>query len=318
MSFIRYSILIPFWNLDICLLQRMLHSIPHRQDVEIIVLDNASDDIDKERLAALCDSNTRIIFQQERTTVGYCRNAMIEQARGEWIIFADADDKFFTEELDHVFDIVSGTERFDLIYWGMQSVHTNGYVLDDSYGYEGSEIQPLREKNLLMLHKYDSPRKMARRSLLLSHPEIRYDDIPIYEDVSYGVKLLLNAQSIGVYPRLVYQYIRRESSTLRQSWSADVIDKVFRHVVSVLHILKQNHLPVNEQEISRACLTRVKHASRWMFCRFLCFELWHFGWPLFYRDLFEAGFETFETNIFKAFINHFRVKIGGIIHKHKI
>lgn len=39
------------------------------------------------------------------------------------------------------------------------------------------------------------------------------------------------------------------------------------------------------------------------------------GWRLFYRDLVGAGFETFETNIFKAFINHLRVKIGGVIHR---
>lgn len=311
---IRYSFLIPFWNLETWMLQRMLDSIPHREDVEILLLDNASDEVDKEHFPGLNDPNTRVIFQTERKSVGYCRNWLIEQAQGEWIIFADADDVFFTAELERLMDMKE-TDSYDLIYWGLQQLFPDGSTMDDSMGYQGMGIQPMIDKTYAMAHKYESPHKMARRSLLMSHPEIRFDEIPIFEDVSYCIHLLLNAEKIGVYPPMIYQYIRRGTSTLGRTWSVEVLEDVHKHVFSILDTLRQHHYDLLGQETSKGCLIRMKKASKWHFCLALCKELRRYGWSLFYRDLVGAGFDTYEKNIFKAIVNYLRIKIGGIIHK---
>lgn len=311
---IRYSFLIPFWNLEHWMLQRMLDSIPHRGDVEILLLDNASDNLDKEHFPGLGDANTRVIFQSERKSVGYCRNVLIEQAQGEWIIFADADDLFFTEELERLMDMPE-TGGYDLVYWGLQQLFPDGSTMDDSMGYVGTEIQPMTDKRYAMDHKYESPHKMARRSLLMSHPEIRFDEIPIFEDVAYSIKLLINAERVGVYPPMIYQYIRRGTSTLGRTWSADVLDDVLQHTFNILDILRQHNYDILGQETTKGCLIRMKQASRWHFCLSLFQELKRYGWPLFYRDLVGAGLETYETNLFKALFNRARVKIGSIIHK---
>lgn len=311
---IRYSFLIPFWNLEHWMLRRMLDSIPHRDDVEILLLDNASDILEKEHFPGLGDPNTRVIFQSERKSVGYCRNLLINQAQGEWIIFADADDQFFTEELEHLMDMPETTD-YDLVYWGLQQLFPDGTVLNDSLYYEGTGIKPMTDKRYAMEHKYESPHKMARRSLLMSHPEIRFDEIPIFEDVAYSIKLLVNADRVGVYPPMIYQYIRRNTSTLGRTWSADVLDDVLQHTFRVLDILKQHNYDILGQETTKECLIRMKHASRRHFFRTLFCELRLYGWALFYRDLVAAGFETYETNFFKASFNRLRVKIGGVIHK---
>lgn len=308
---IHYSFLIPFWNLEPWMLRRMLDSIPHRDDVEIILLDNASDDLDRDNFPGLGDENTKVIFQSERTSVGSCRNRLIEAARGEWIIFADADDCFFTDELQHLMDM-PGKEPYDLIYWGLQQLFSDGTVMNDSLGFSGPEIQTMADRKYALAHKYESPHKMARRSLLLSHPEIRFDAIPIYEDVAYSVRLLLQAEKVGVYPPMVYQYIRRASSTLGQSWPAGVTEKVLQHLFVVLDSLRRQHYSVHEQEVTKGCLIRLKHASRWHFLRALWREWRRYGWPLFYRDLVGAGFETYETSLFKAMVNHLRVKAGRL------
>lgn len=311
---IRYSFIIVFWNLDPALLQRMLDSIPHRDDVEILLLDNASDDLDKRHFPGLDNPNTRIIFQDERKTVGYCRNRLIEMAQGEWIICADADDRFVTEELNRVMDS-EAKEGYDLVFWGLQMLYTNGTVSDDSLGYEGTEIQPLTNLTFLMAHRFESPRKMARRQLLMDHPEIRFDDMPIYEDVAYGIQLLLNAERIGIYPPMVYQYIRRDTSTLCKKWQTEVIMDVTLHVFRLMDLLKRHGYSILEQEITKECLIRIKHSSKWYFLRTLFLELRLYGWRLFYRDLVGACFETYETNLFKATINYLRVKVGALVYK---
>lgn len=313
---IRYSFLIPFWNLEHWMLQRMIDSIPHRDDVEILLLDNASDNVDKEHFPGLDDANTRVIFQTERKSVGYCRNYLIEQAKGEWIIFADADDLFFTEELERLMDM-NETEGYDLIYWGLQQLFPDGSVIDDSLGYHGEGIQPMTDKTYAMAHKYESPHKMVLKSLLINHPEVRFDDILIFEDNAYSVGLLLNAQRVGVYPPMIYQYIRRGTSTLGKTWSSEVLEDVLLHVFSLLDMIKCHHYSILNQETSKECLIRMKHTSNRHFCLALIKELRRYGWALFYRDLVGAGFETYEVNIFKAFGNYMRVKIGGILHKNK-
>lgn len=311
---IRFSFLIPFWNLDPWMLRRMLDSIPHREDVEILLLDNASDDVDKAHFPGVGDANTRVIFQQERKTVGYCRNVLMEQAQGEWVIFADADDRYFTEELERLMDRPEITD-YDLIYWGLQQFFPNGTVMDDSMGYQGDGIVPMTDRRYAMAHKYESPHKMVRRSLLMKHPDIRFDEIPIYEDVAYAVRLLLYAERVGVYPPMVYQYIRRETSTLGKLWPAEVLKDTLRHLYPILDLLQEHHYSILDQESTKGCLIRMKRVSKGYFFRALQEELRRYGWPLFYRDLVGAGFETYETNLLKALTDHLRVKIGGLIHK---
>lgn len=312
MKNIRYSFLIPFWNLEVWMLRRMLDSIPHRDDVEIILLDNASDATESEHISTMGDANVRVISQKERKSIGYCRNALIAQAQGDWLIFADADDRFITHELEQLMDMAE-TEDYDLIYWGLQQQFQDGTVANDSIGYFGTEIQPMTDKVYPMGHKYESPHKMVRRTLLLNHPEIRFDEIPIYEDMAYSVGLLLSTERIGVYPPMIYQYIRRDASTLGRTWAADVLMDVLQHVYSVLDAIKQNGYSILEQETTKGCLIRMKHASKWRFMRALLHELRLYGWSLFYRDLVGAGFETYETNLLKAIVNYTRVKIGAVL-----
>lgn len=311
---VRYSFLVPYWNLEPWMLQRLLDSIPHRVDVEILVLDNASDNVDRVHFPGQDDPNTRVIFQTERKSVGQCRNELIEQAQGEWIIFADADDRFFTDELERLMEMAQ-TEDYDLIYWGLQQLFPDGTVIDDSLGYHGTAIEPLTDKVYLLEHKYESPHKMVRRQVLMTHPDIRFDEIPIYEDVAYSIQLLLNAERVGVYPPMIYQYIRRDTSTLAKKWPVEVLDDVLQHTFLILDTLRQHHYPIVGQETTKGCLIRLKHVSRWHFFKALSRELQRYGWPLFYRDLVGAGFETYETNLLRALINHLRVKAGALLRR---
>lgn len=313
---VRYSFLVPYWNLEPWMLQRLLDSIPHRADVEILVLDNASESVDKAHFPGLDVPNTRVIFQTERKSVGQCRNELIEQAQGEWIIFADADDRFFTDELERLMDMPQ-TADYDLIYWGLQQLFPDGTAIDDSVGYHGTAIEPLADKVYLLEHKYESPHKMVRRQVLMTHPDIRFDEIPIYEDVAYSIQLLLKAERVGVYPPMVYQYIRRDTSTLAKEWPVEVLEDVFRHTFLILDTLRQHHYPIVGQETTKGCLIRMKHVSRWHFFKALSRELQRYGWPLFYRDLVGAGFETYETNLLRALINHLRVKAGALLRRFK-
>ena len=95
---INYSIIIPHKN-NLELLRRCLISIPNRTDIQRIVVDDCSAQSTVKELLKLEDNSTKIILTTENKGAGYARNIGLKNAVGEWIVFADSDDTFETEQL---------------------------------------------------------------------------------------------------------------------------------------------------------------------------------------------------------------------------
>ncbi|MDO4497946.1 MAG: glycosyltransferase, partial [Bacteroidales bacterium] len=212
---IKFSILLAYWNLDLGLVRRFLESLPDRNDIEIVLIDNASEESVAKGVSVcegLEDTRLRVVLLKARVSLGECRNIGLQHARGEWILFADLDDAYIPEALNNLLDKQEIAE-YDLIYWGTRTLHPNGQVVEDTYGYQpGEEIVPMGERNYLLHHRFESWRKMVRRSFLMQHPEIHFDPCLLCEDYSYCVRLLLTVERVGVFPQLLYQYLRNDAS----------------------------------------------------------------------------------------------------------
>lgn len=118
---INYSIIIPHKNIP-GLLRRCLKSIPVRNDVQVIIVDDNSElhKMDFENFPGLNAPNTEIYFTKEGKGAGYARNVGLSKAKGKWIIFADADDFFndcFNELLDKYREV-----KADLVLFQTNSV----------------------------------------------------------------------------------------------------------------------------------------------------------------------------------------------------
>ena len=96
---ITYSFIIPHKNIP-SLLQRCLNSIPSRTDVEIIVVDDNSNEESIKELNEISRDNLKIIYTKEGKGAGFARNIGVKNAHGKWILFADADDFFLPSLLE--------------------------------------------------------------------------------------------------------------------------------------------------------------------------------------------------------------------------
>lgn len=127
---INYSIIIPHNNIP-QLLKRCLDSIPRREDIQIIVVDDNSDinKVDFDSFPGLDDPYVEVIFTKEGRGAGYARNVGLRHAKGKWLLFADADD-FYNDGFLSVLDCYRDGS-FDIIYFGASSVDSETLVYSD-------------------------------------------------------------------------------------------------------------------------------------------------------------------------------------------
>lgn len=92
---IQYSIIIPHYK-SIDSLAKCIHSIPDREDIQVIIVDDNSG-IEKSVFESSCLKNRQnvlVIYEQQNNGAGHARNVGLREAKGNWILFADADDYF--------------------------------------------------------------------------------------------------------------------------------------------------------------------------------------------------------------------------------
>lgn len=116
-----YTIIVPHQNMP-DLLQRCLDSIPEREDVQVIVVDDNSDPavVDFDHFPGTDRKNVEVVFDKQGRGVGNVRNVGLEHAQGKWVLFCDADD-FFAEDFSAILDEMADAEE-DLIFFGLRSV----------------------------------------------------------------------------------------------------------------------------------------------------------------------------------------------------
>jgi len=102
----KISVVIPVYN-KAAAIQTTLESVTSQKlsvPFEIVVVDDGSRDQSGEIIRDLAQTDARIrYFFQENTGVSAARNYGVKQARGEWVVFLDADDLFLPGGLQELY-----------------------------------------------------------------------------------------------------------------------------------------------------------------------------------------------------------------------
>lgn len=207
---IVYSVIIPHKDIP-CLLQRCLDSIPPRDDVQIIVVDdNSSPDIvDFAHFPGQDRTDVEILFTKEGGGAGYARNCGLAGAKGRWLVFADADDFFLPGFLD-VLDIYRNTD-YDLITFRAETADSDTLVPlpPRQAGYE-----EITENMNLEILKYrnDVPwAKMVSAELVRRH-HICFDETVAANDAMFAAYVDYYAHKAAACSKPVYCVTVRKDS----------------------------------------------------------------------------------------------------------
>ena len=215
---IKYSIIIPHKNCPE-LLSRCLKSIPYTDEIEVIVVDDNSNDLAELKcLQDSCPDNVRIVYTKEGKGAGYARNVGLSHAKGTWVIFADADD-YFTEDAFSIFDSYADSNN-GIVYFPHKSVYSETLEACERYSIRNSLIlrydcqKNERNKRELKYHDVVPWAKMFKRSVITDNL-IKFDEVPASNDVMFVVKAALRSENIAVSKIPCYVLTYRKGSITR-------------------------------------------------------------------------------------------------------
>lgn len=237
----NYSVIIPHRN-SIDSVPRLLKSIPPREDIEVILVDNSDIPISKDDI--VCNHRDfQLLWSSPQKFAGGARNIGLNNAHGKWIIFADADD-FFTPNAFSIFDSHFNSDA-DLIYFKSDSVYddtlkpSDRHLLFNSFidNYNSGRIDELGCR-LSYLVPWG---KMINHNLINQH-QLRFDEVLAANDAFFSTLVGYYSNKFEVDDGVVYVITTRKAS-LANRHDLPVIKSRFLVTLRRNEFLKKKGLP---------------------------------------------------------------------------
>jgi len=214
-SNILLSVIIPHHNIP-NLLTRCLYTIPVRDDIQIIVVDDKSEDCYLEDLKNIRHqfSYVDFIYLKENKGGGYARNVGLQHAKGRYLLFADADD-FFTYGLYTVLDDYLKSDA-DVIFFDAISQDSDTYKISFRARHLNRMIRRYakntKESERNLRYVFGEPwSKMVKRSIVEEY-SIKFDETNIHNDTKFSYLVGLYCKKMIVDQRAIYCVTTRQGS----------------------------------------------------------------------------------------------------------
>ncbi|MCQ2227145.1 MAG: glycosyltransferase family 2 protein [Bacteroidales bacterium] len=207
-----FSIIIPHRNIPL-LLSRCLRSIPESDSIQVVVVDDNSDNAEDIPFLVpeLKRSNVEYYLTKDGRGAGYARNVGLKYAVGQWLIFADADDFFTDDFLDVISEHMDSSS--DIIYFNTQSCQCDDISVKANrtkdFMFERYEAEP--DESLFRFGYTEPWSKMIRMSLVVDNG-IKFDETKVANDYLFSVMTGYYAKTISIVNHPIYVYTVRSGS----------------------------------------------------------------------------------------------------------
>ena len=239
-----YTIIIPHKNSP-KLLQRCLDSIPQREDLHIIIVDDNSDadKVDFNHFPGFERNDVELIFTKEGKGAGYARNIGLSKTNSEKVIFADADD-YFNYCLKEILDDYKN-DNTDLIFFNRLNVDGEYYTYSSKRDWYGGYFQKYKdnphEGEKLFRYEYDGPVcKIVTKSLIDKY-NICFEETTNQNDVRFSYLCGHYARSIKVDYRAIYT-VTYSPKSIMFTWNPEKIRTRIGVCCRKVVFLKKNNI----------------------------------------------------------------------------
>ena len=285
---INYSIIIPHYNIPE-LLVRCINSIPVREDIQVIVVDDCSPNTDKykETYPELSRPYLEYYSTPKGGSAGRARNVGIEHAKGKWLSFVDADDLLVENAADLLFKYKDRPE--DVLFFQSKSV-----MCDDLTKLSGRNIFSYNFKHYFktgieqtLRLEFDAPWGKVIKKTLINKYQIRFDQVLYSNDTFFSASIGVYAKSIFVPEEILYIVTERTGSLTSAKLKTFEEWKIrYRSTLRVQNFFDEHNI----------------RYKRYAFADFLQ-EIWHRDKKVYFKEFIELSFR----NKFRTLYYHLRM-----------
>ena len=213
------SIILPVYNSE-KYIERTLNNIFNQtsQNFELIVAyDEKSTDNTLAILQNFQKTHPIIIDIGNDANTGSARNRGFRLAKGEYVIFVDADDIILPDYLSSMISVFEKYPELDVVCCGV-------LFEDDTHVLRGLKIAEKSPSNIKLYEQYEALLEkvadklpwgvwshMIRKSYLIEN-KLSLPDYTAREDLIYTLQLFMNTPNIGYSSKIVYLYLKHTDS----------------------------------------------------------------------------------------------------------
>ena len=207
---VKISIIMPVYN-GAEFLVNSIKSVDDQtlKDVELICVNDGSTDNSLDLLNDLSGKYSFIkVFSQENQGSGKARNYGIENAKGEYIAFLDADDIFVdSNALEELYKVAQKHDA-DMVGGNLKRINSNNKILANP-NYKNGNYKLFTEYGLIHPEEYGVPwafYKNIYKADFLSEHNIIFPDLKRGQDPVFLAKILTLVDAIYTVPVTLYGY----------------------------------------------------------------------------------------------------------------
>lgn len=233
---IKISVIIPIYNM----VQWIGHAIETVEkqtisdDLELICVDDGSTDKSLEVLKKYeAIYSNLIVLHQENNGAGAARNFGIDQARGEYVAFLDADDYYYCEDALEILYLKAVEHR---------AMICRGSSCDDRDGtlsYQGLRSErSFSEEGFISKHDFPGPTGfwagIYNRDFLIRN-ELRFQNLRRGQDSLFFAETIARAGEIYCLSKIVYVYRKEHKTVIYTEKRAEDAIKTFYQILYTAH-----------------------------------------------------------------------------------
>lgn len=236
-----YTIIIPTHNSSKTI-KGLLGSIPERNLVEIIIVDDYSSDAELASTIECVDAGgiagCRLILNKGVNSAGAARNLGLKNASGRYVLFADSDD-YFDDNLGDMLEKYKDTSH-DVVFFGV-----SGNVSSPRVDHINNHI---KSRNLDML-RYNHPVPWSKIISLdfIKKNNISFSEVMVSNDELFSTKVGYYAKDVAIDDTSIYVSCHTQGSLTTQNHDKAKQDIRMNEYVKKYRFLKSN---MGQRELS--------------------------------------------------------------------
>ena len=210
MTSYNYSVIVPYRD-KYDLFKKAVESIPDRDDIQIIIVDNSLEPLSADAIPVKESAVVDYTTSSTAKGAGCARNVGLSHVKGRYILFLDADD-YFTDEAFIAFDGYLN-EDYDIVFFNTNSIRLSDGKDSDRHIYYSnciSEWMATHDESRIR-YRWAAPWAKMYRSSFVLNGNFQFEEKPVMNDAWFSLMAGHAAHKVYADNAVVYVVTEAES-----------------------------------------------------------------------------------------------------------